>query len=124
MVFVCVQRVLQNLLAILDELSPRTFGKTTRIPNRFYKHFGLHNYERIQVYLMKLSNNTSSNPGFSYEMVMNSQSYYPFKDNSTTSVLTGKYTNNEQYYLISMVKAGTQGRFQDISTKETTLQIN
>jgi hypothetical protein len=43
--------------------------------NRFCKHFGLHNYERIQAYLTKLSNNTNSDPGFSYETVMNSERY-------------------------------------------------
>jgi hypothetical protein len=75
-VFVCIQRVLQkNLLVILDELSLRTFKEKTSIPNRFFKHFGLHNYEKIQAYLMKLSNNTNSDPGFSYETVMNSQRY-------------------------------------------------
>ncbi len=65
----------KNLLAIFDELSLQTFGEKTSIPNRFCKHFGLHNDERIQAYLMKLSNNTNSDPGFSYETVMNSQSY-------------------------------------------------
>jgi hypothetical protein len=59
----------------LSELSLRTFGEKTSIPNRFCKHFGLHNDERIQAYLMKLSNNTNSDHGFSYETVMNSQSY-------------------------------------------------
>jgi hypothetical protein len=37
--------------------------------------FGLHDDERIQEYLIKLSNNTTSDPGLSYETVMNSQSY-------------------------------------------------
>ncbi len=40
----------------------------------FCEHFGLHNDERIHAYLMKLSNNTNSDSGFSYETVMNSQS--------------------------------------------------
>jgi hypothetical protein len=62
----------KNLLGILDELSLRTFGEKTSIPNRFCKHFGLHNDDRIQAYLMKLSNNTNSDTGFSYETVMNS----------------------------------------------------
>ncbi len=65
----------KNLLAILDELSLHTFGEKTSIPNRFCKHFGLHNDESIHAYLMKLSNNTYSDSGFSYETVMNSQSY-------------------------------------------------
>jgi hypothetical protein len=65
----------KNLLAILDELSLRTFGEKTSIPNRFCKHFDVHNDERIQAYLTKLSNNTNSDPGFSYETVMNGQSY-------------------------------------------------
>ncbi len=59
----------------MDEVSLRTFGEKTNIPNRFCKHIGLHNDERIQAYLMKLSNNTNSDPGFSYETVMNTQSY-------------------------------------------------
>jgi hypothetical protein len=33
----------KNLLAILDELSLRTYGEKTNIPNRFCKHFCLHN---------------------------------------------------------------------------------
>jgi hypothetical protein len=65
----------KNLVAILDELSLRTFGEKASIPNRFCKHFGLHNDERIQVCLMKLSNNTNADPGFSYETVMNNQIY-------------------------------------------------
>ncbi len=65
----------KNLLAILDELSLCTFGEKTSIPNRFRKHFGLHNEERMRAYLMKLSNNNNSDSGFSYETVMNSQSY-------------------------------------------------
>jgi hypothetical protein len=64
----------KKLLAILDELSLHTFGEKTSIPNRFCKHFGSNNDERIHVYLMKLSNNTNSDSGFSYETVMNSQS--------------------------------------------------
>jgi hypothetical protein len=35
----------KNLLAILDELSLRTFGEKTSIPNRFCKHFNLHDDE-------------------------------------------------------------------------------
>jgi hypothetical protein len=65
----------KNLLAILDELSLRTYGEQTSTPNKFCKHFGLHNDERIQEYLMKLSNNTNSDPGFTYETVMNSERY-------------------------------------------------
>jgi hypothetical protein len=65
----------KNLLVILDEVSLHTFREKTSIPNRFCKHFGLHNDERIQAYLVKLSNNTNSDPGFTYETVMNSQSY-------------------------------------------------
>ena len=65
----------KNLLVILDEVSLRTFGEKTSIPNRFCKPFDLHYDEKIHVYLMKLSNNTNSDSGFSYETVMNSQSY-------------------------------------------------
>jgi hypothetical protein len=59
----------------MDEVSLRTYGEKSNISNRFCKHFGLHDDERIQEYLMKLFNNTSSDPGFSYETVMNSQRY-------------------------------------------------
>jgi hypothetical protein len=65
----------KNLLAILDEVSLRTYGEKSNIPNKFCEHFGLHDDERIQEYLMKFFNNTNSDPGFSYETVMNSQSY-------------------------------------------------
>jgi hypothetical protein len=65
----------KNLLAILDELSLRTYEEKTNIPNRVCKQFGLHNDERIHGYLMKLSNNNNSDPGFSYGTVMNSQGY-------------------------------------------------
>jgi hypothetical protein len=61
----------KNLLAILDELSLRTYGEKTNIPNRFCKDFDLHNDDRIHAYSMKLSNNIHSDPGFSYEAVMN-----------------------------------------------------
>ncbi len=88
----------KNLLAILDELSLHTFGEKTSIPNRFCKHFCLHDDEKIHAYLMKLSNNNNSDSGFSYETVMNSQKkFYPFRDNLTMSILTGKHTNNERY---------------------------
>jgi hypothetical protein len=66
----------KNLLAILDEVSLQTFGeKQTGIPNRFCKVFDLHDDEKIQAYLMKLSNKTHSNFGLSYQTVMNNQSY-------------------------------------------------
>ncbi len=114
----------KNLLAILDELSLRTFGEKTSIPNRFCKPFGLHNNERIEAYLMKLSNNTNSDPGFSYETVMNSQS----------CTIHSGITQPRQFSLgniptmsgitDSLVKTRTKERFQDISTKETTFQIN
>jgi hypothetical protein len=65
----------KNLLAILYELSLRTYGEKTNIPNRFCKDFDLHNDERIHAYLMKPSNNINSDPGFAYEAVMNSQRY-------------------------------------------------
>ncbi len=58
------------MLAILDYLSLRTFGEKTSIPNRFCKLFGLHDDERIHAYLMKLSNNTNSDTGFSYEDIL------------------------------------------------------
>ncbi len=59
----------------MDEVSLRTFGEKTSIPNRLCKLFDLHDDEKIHAYLMKLSNNTHSDSGLSYETVMNNQSY-------------------------------------------------
>jgi hypothetical protein len=53
----------------------RTFGEKTNIQNRFCKLFDLHDDEKIHEYLMKLSNNTHSDFGLSYKIVMNNQSY-------------------------------------------------
>ncbi len=75
MVFVCLQRVLQKSAVILNEVSLHTFGEKTSIPNRFCKLFDLHDDEKIHAYLMKLSNNTTSDSGLFYETVMNNQSY-------------------------------------------------
>ncbi len=65
----------KNLLAILVELSLRTYGEKTKIPNRLCNYFHLHDDERIQEYLTKLSNKNNSDPGFSYGTVLNSQRY-------------------------------------------------
>jgi hypothetical protein len=59
----------------LDEVSLRTFGEKTSIPNRFCKLFDLHDDEKIHAYLMKLSNTTHSDFGLSYKTVMNNQRY-------------------------------------------------
>ncbi len=68
----------KNLLAIFDELSLRTFGRKTSIPNRFCKHFGLYDDERIHANLVKLSNSTNSDSWFSYETIYEqSKLYYP-----------------------------------------------
>ncbi len=75
MVFVCLQRVLEKLLVILDEASLCTFGEKTSFQNRFCKLFDLHDDEKIHAYLMKLSNNTHSDFGLSYKTVMNNQTY-------------------------------------------------
>ncbi len=65
-----------NLLAGLDEVSLQTFGeKQTGIPNRFCQVFNLHDDEKIQAYLMKLSSKTCSDFGLSYQTVLNYQSY-------------------------------------------------
>ncbi len=62
----------KNLLVILDEVSLPTYGgEKTSIPNRFCKLFDLHNDEKIHAFLMKLSNNTHSDFGLSYQTVMN-----------------------------------------------------
>jgi hypothetical protein len=53
----------------------RIYGEKTNIPNRFCDFFDLDKDERIHTYLMKLSNNINSNPGFFYEAIMNSQVY-------------------------------------------------
>jgi hypothetical protein len=65
----------RNTLAILDEVSVRTFGQKTNIPNRFCKLFDFDDDERINACLMKLSNNTNSGSELYYQAVMNSQSY-------------------------------------------------
>jgi hypothetical protein len=65
----------KNLLVILDEVSLRTFGEKTNFPNRFCNLFGLHDDKKILAYLMKLSNNTHSDYGLSYQTVINNQSY-------------------------------------------------
>ncbi len=65
----------KNLLVVLDEVSLRTFGEKTNIPNRFCKLCDLHDDEKIHAYLMKLSNKTYSDFGLSYKTVMNNQSY-------------------------------------------------
>ncbi len=60
------REIYKNLLVVLDEISLRTYGeKKTSIPNRFCK----------LLFLMKLSNNTYSDFGLSYQTVMNNQSY-------------------------------------------------
>ena len=60
----------------MDEVSLHTYGeKKTNIPNRFCKLFDFHDDEKNYAYLMKLSNNTHSDFGFSYKTVMNNQSY-------------------------------------------------
>ncbi len=65
----------KNLPVILDEVSLCTFGEKTSITNRFCKLFDLHDDEKIHAYLMKLSNDTNSDSGLSYEIVINNQSY-------------------------------------------------
>ncbi len=65
----------KNLLVILDKVSLRTYGgKKTSISNRFCKLFQLHDDKKIHTFLMKLSNNTHSDFGLSYQTVMNNQS--------------------------------------------------
>jgi hypothetical protein len=66
---------IKNLLAILDEVSLQTYGKNKQVFNRFCKVFDLHDDEKIQPYLLKLSNKTRSNFGLSYQTVLNNQSY-------------------------------------------------
>jgi hypothetical protein len=62
---------MKNLLVILNEVSLRTYGGKKSIPNRFCKLFDLHDDEKIHACLMKLSNNTHSDFGLSYQTVMN-----------------------------------------------------
>ncbi len=82
----------KNWLVILDEVSLRTFGEKTSIPNRFCKLFDLHDVEYIHAYLMKLSNNTHSDFGLSYQLVMNNQSY----------TIHSKITRPHQFSLINI----------------------
>ncbi len=66
----------KNLLTILDQVSIRTYGeKQTGTPNRFCKFFDLHDDEKIEAFLMKLSNTTHSDFGLSYQTVLSNQSY-------------------------------------------------
>jgi hypothetical protein len=65
----------KNLLAILDAVSLCTFGEKTNFQNRFCKLFDLHDDEKIDEYLMMLSNNTHSGFGLSYKTVMDNQSF-------------------------------------------------
>jgi hypothetical protein len=61
---------------LLLKVSLHTYGeKKTSIPNRFCKIFELHDDEKTHAFLMKLSNNTHSDFGLSYQTVMNNQSY-------------------------------------------------
>jgi hypothetical protein len=64
----------KNLLTILDQVSIRTYGEKCT-PNRFCKFFDLHDDEKIEAFLMKLSNTTHSDFGLSYRTVLNNQSY-------------------------------------------------
>jgi hypothetical protein len=68
----------KNLLVILDEVSLHTFREKISIPNRFCKLFDLHDDENIHGFLMKLSNNTNSDSGLSYETVINNQNAIPY----------------------------------------------
>jgi hypothetical protein len=63
------------LLAILDELSFKDIWRKDKYPKQILQRLWLHNDERIHAYLMKVSNNNNSDPGFSYVAVMNSQTY-------------------------------------------------
>ncbi len=49
--------------------------KQTGTLNRFCKFFDLHDDEKIEAFLMKLSNTTHSDFGLSYQTVLNNQSY-------------------------------------------------
>jgi hypothetical protein len=66
----------KNLLVILDEISLRTYVEKKHIfQTDFCKLFDLHDEKKINAFLMKLSNNTYSDFGLSYQTVMNNQSY-------------------------------------------------
>ena len=66
----------KNLLSILNEVNLQTYGEIQTITqNRFCKLFDLHDDKKIHAFLMKLSNNTYSDFGLSYQTVMNNQSY-------------------------------------------------
>ncbi len=52
----------KNLLTILDQVSIQMYGeKQTGTPNTFCKFFDLHDDEKIEAFLMKLSNITHTN---------------------------------------------------------------
>jgi hypothetical protein len=66
----------KNLLTILSEVNLQMYGeKQTVTPNRFCRLFDLHDDEKIQAYLIKLSNTTHFDFGLSYQTVLNNQSY-------------------------------------------------
>jgi hypothetical protein len=66
----------KNLLTLLGEVNLRTYGEKQAVtPNRFCKLFDLHDDEKIQAYLMNLSNTTHSDFGLSYQTELNNQSY-------------------------------------------------
>jgi hypothetical protein len=65
----------KNLLVIFDEISLRTFGGKKQVFQTDLANSLIFMMIKIHAFLMKLSNNTYSDIGLSYQTVMNNQSY-------------------------------------------------
>jgi hypothetical protein len=73
---------------------------------------------------MKLSNNINSDPGFSYEAVINSQRYIIRSGITHPCLFSLRNIATMSGITAIIVKSGTQEEFQIISTKKISLQIN
>jgi hypothetical protein len=109
----------------LDEVSLQTFGeKQTGIPNRFCKVFDLHDDEKIQAYLTKLSNKTCSNFGLSYQTVLNNQITLSILGLLDHAYLYLKTYQQSAELLIALAEAGMTKKLHIFSMRVTTLDID
>ncbi len=111
----------KNLLVILDKVSLHTFGEKTSIQNRFCKLFELHDDENIHAYLMKLSNNTYSDFGLSYQTVMNNQSYTIHSGKTQPCQLSLGNIQTMSGITDSVGEGWNDRKITKCATKETTL---
>ncbi len=76
MVFIHLQGVIKTCLPFWMKSAYKHLEKNKQVfPTDFFKVFDLHDDEKIQAYLMKLSNKTHSDFGLSCQTVLNNQSY-------------------------------------------------